>query len=51
MIETKHAHASGSHGSRSAWLRAGMAAGAAALLVLGVVIGATFNSHNAKLGA
>jgi len=51
MIETKQAHTGGSHGSRSAALKISVAVASAVLLVIGLTIGATLNSHHAQIVA
>jgi multidrug efflux pump subunit AcrA (membrane-fusion protein) len=51
MIETKQARTGGSHGPRSAVLKISVAVAGAVLLVIGLTIGATLNSHHAQIAA
>jgi len=51
MIETKHARTGGSHEPRSAWFKISMTVAAAALLVVGVGLGAALNSHHPQIAA
>src|SRR5450631_2381145 len=51
MIETKQARTGGSRGSRSAVLKISVAVAGAVLLVIGLTIGATLNSHHAQIAA
>jgi multidrug efflux pump subunit AcrA (membrane-fusion protein) len=51
MIETAHAQTGSSRARRSAWLKISMVTAGAVLLVIGLALGGTLNSHNGQIAA